>query len=59
MFVFIFVDDHSRVILKDTWKDGDNDYINASFITVKYIIFLLIGCIFHDIYEYSFSLGNT
>ncbi|XP_065927543.1 receptor-type tyrosine-protein phosphatase gamma [Magallana gigas] len=32
MFVVIFVDDHSRVILEDTWDDGDNDYINANFI---------------------------
>lgn len=46
MFVVIFVDDHSRVILKDTWDEGDNDYINANFIKVKYIAFISIDSIF-------------
>nr|XP_034335006.1 receptor-type tyrosine-protein phosphatase T-like isoform X1 [Crassostrea gigas] len=31
-FKTTFPYDHSRVILKDTWGDGDNDYINANFI---------------------------
>nr|XP_034335012.1 receptor-type tyrosine-protein phosphatase zeta-like [Crassostrea gigas] len=31
-FKTTFPYDHSRVILKDTWNDGDNDYINANFI---------------------------
>lgn len=59
MFVVIFVDDHSRVILKDTWDDGDNDYINANFIKVKYIAFISIDSIFFYIDEHSFSLVNT
>lgn len=31
-FKTTFPYDHSRVILEDTWDDGDNDYINANFI---------------------------
>lgn len=52
----IFADDHSRVILTETWNDGDTDYINANFIKVKYIPFKIIKFIFH---EYSFLLVDT
>lgn len=52
MFVVIFVDDYLRVILKDIWDDGDNDYINVNFIKVRFFVlycFVIVGiymCLF-------------
>ena len=33
--LFIIIDDHSRIVLKEKWTETDNDYINANFIKVN------------------------
>ena len=38
LFFFSFLDDHSRIILKEKWNCADNDYINANYIKVKQVI---------------------
>ena len=35
IFCYIFIDDHSRIILTEKWTETDNDYINANFIKVN------------------------
>ena len=51
----LFLDDHSRVVLKSVRDIAGSDYINANYVDVSYFSLRTFTTIINDIYPGSFT----